>query len=209
MNASLMHAPLACSLAVRFAAAEGAVPLSIKFLNLGTKKFETGGTLYDLNPLGQVSVLKLEDGQILTETSSCLLWTQSQSLDAGFVRKPDGDDYFQMIRWISFCSTELHKQIFRIVFYDEATDDVKERIRGLAPKRFELLEVHLTDRQFLVGDTFSAADAYLTWFFVLAEKAQLQTSGYKKLLAYRDRMFARPKISALIAEDYAKSREMS
>ncbi|MEP3248023.1 MAG: glutathione S-transferase family protein [Sneathiella sp.] len=145
----------------------------------------------------------------MTETSTCLLWTQSQSPDAGFHRVPDEDDYFQMIRWISFCSTELHKQIFRIVFYDEATDDVKERIRGLAPKRFELLEAHLTDRQFLVGNTFSAADAYLTWFFVLAEKAQLEARDYKNLLSYRDRMFARPKISALIAEDYAKSREMN
>ena len=208
MTATLMHAPLACSLAVRFAAAEGSVPLKISLLNLRTKEFETGGSLYDFNPLGQVSVLKLEDGQLLTETSTCLLWLQSQSPDKGFRRPPEEGDYFQMIRWISFCSTELHKQIFRIVFYDEATEEVKERIRDLAPKRFEVLDTHLAGRQFLVGDTFSAADAYLSWFFVLADRAQLNASRYKNLQSYRDRMLARPEIAALIEDDRLKSKDI-
>ncbi len=208
MTATLMHAPLACSLAVRFAAAEGSVPLKIRFLNLQTKEFETGGSLYDVNPLGQVSVLRLKDGQVLTETSTCLLWLQSQSPDEGFRRMPEEDGYFQMIRWISFCATELHKQIFRIVFYDEATDEVKKRIRDLAPKRFEVLDAHLAGRSFLVGDTFSAADAYLTWFFVLADRAQLKSSSYKNLQSYRDRMLARPKISALIEDDRLKSMDI-
>lgn len=205
---TLMHAPLTCSLAVRFAAAEGGVPLDIAYLNLGTKELEGGGSLYDVNPLGQVSVLRLQSGEIITETSTSLVWIQSQSSDRTFRRDPNDPDYFQMLRWIAFCATELHKQIFRIVFYGEATDEMKERIRGLAPQRFALLERHLADRPFLLGDRISAADAYLAWFFVLAPKAGLDSSLYGNLEAYRNRMLERPLIRELIASDRCKDAEI-
>lgn len=203
-----MHAPLTCSLASRIAAAEGEVPLDIAYLNLKTKELEAGGSLFDINPLGQVSVLRLDSGEILTETSTVLIWIQSQSKNDAFRRDPADPAYFQMLRWIAFCATELHKQIFRVVFYPEATDPVKDRIRGLAPKRFEVLDTQLSDRPFLLGDRFSAADAYLTWFFVLAERAQVDPAGYGRLCDYRDRMLERPLIRDLIASDREKDREI-
>lgn len=206
--ATLMHAPLTCSLATRIAAAEGGVDLDVNYLNLRTKEFEQGGSLYDINPLGQVSVLELENSEILTETSTCILWVQSQSANADFRRDPNDPDYYQMLRWIAFCATELHKQIFRVVFYPEATDEVKDRVRDLAPLRFEVLNQHLADKQFLLGDKFSAADAYLTWFFVLAENARLDASKYEHLIAYRERVLSRPLIKALIESDRAKDKAM-
>lgn len=209
MPATLMHAPLTCSLAARFAAAEGGVPLEVACLNLKTKEFEGGGSLYDINPLGQVSVLRLPSGEIITETSAALVWIQSQSPDADFRRDSTDQDYFQLLRWIGFCATELHKQIFRVVFYPEATDEVKERIRGLAPQRFELLDRHLSERPFLLGDRISAADTYLTWFFVLAEKARLDVSGYRNLQAYSERMLARPLVRDLVISDRQKDSEIT
>ena len=208
MPATLYHAPLTCSLAARFAAAEGGVDLNLAVLNLRTKDLVAGGSLYDVNPLGQVSVLRLENGELLTETSTVILWIQSQATTSGFRRAPEDPDYFQLVRWLGFCATELHKQIFRVVFYPEATEPVKDRIRGLAPQRFDLLEDRLAQRPFLLGESFSAADAYLAWFFVLAEKAQLDPSGYPNLAAYQARVLNRPLIAALIDEDSAKDRAL-
>ena len=74
---TLYHAPLTCSLAARFAAAEGGVDLDIAYVNLQSKELDRGGSLYDVNPLGQVSVLQFEDGSKLTETSTVLLWPVS------------------------------------------------------------------------------------------------------------------------------------
>ena len=163
MTATLYHAPLTCSLAARMAAAEGDVPLNIEYLNLRTKELERGGSLYDVNPLGQVSVLERPNGPLLTETSTTLLWIQSQSKNENFKHDPSSESFFQLARWTAFCATELHKQIFRVVFYQEATDAVKDKVRDLAPLRFKVLNDHLADRPFLLGDHFSAADAYLTW----------------------------------------------
>lgn len=208
MNATLYHAPLTCSLAARIAAAEGDVPINIEYLNLRTKELEAGGSLFDVNPLGQVSVLKLPDGTTLTETSTTLLWIQAQSSNASFRRDISDASFFQLARWTAFCATELHKQIFRVVFYPEATEEVKDRVRDLAPLRFEVLNDHLADRDFLLGDHFSAADAYLSWFFVLAGNARVDPSIYEHLNAYRERVLSRPLIKELIESDQAKDREM-
>ena len=116
----LYHAPLSCSLATRIAAAEAEVELDIHYLNLATKDLEQSGSLLDINPLGQVSTMRLDDGSLLTETASCIAWVQSQSRKAEFHISANQPEYFQMLRWLNFCATELHKQIFRVVFYPEA-----------------------------------------------------------------------------------------
>lgn len=205
---TLYHAPLACSLAARFAAAEGNVPLDIRPLNLMTKKLASGGSLYDINPLGQVSVLILPDGSKLTETSAILVWLQSQSQVDGFHIDHDSRDFFQMLRWISFCATELHKGLFRVVFYQEATDEVKDRVRQLIPLRFQVLDEHLTNQNYLVSERFSAADAYLTWFFVLSNYARVDHIKYPALEAYRQRVMARPAIRSLIDADTQLDQEL-
>ncbi|WP_052261648.1 glutathione S-transferase family protein [Leisingera sp. ANG-M1] len=205
---TLYHAPLTCSLAARFAAAEGGVPLNIAYLNLRTKELERGGLLYDVNPLGQVSVLELEDGSRLTETATVLLWIQSQSQNPEFRVDPQDPDYFQLLRWTNFCATELHKGLFRVVFYQEATEAVKDRVRDLAPLRFQMLEDHLATRPYLLGDRFTAADAYLAWFFVLSGNARLDHSAYPNLEAYRQRALARPALRELIESDRVKDKEL-
>ena len=209
MTATLYHAPLTCSLAARIAAAEGNVPLNIEYLNLRTKELENGGSLYDVNPLGQVSTLKLDNNEIITETSTTILWLQSQSKDPNFHISPSSPEFYQMARWVAFCATELHKQIFRVVFYPEATDEVKDRVRDLAPLRFEVLNKHLSDRPYLLGDNFTAADAYLTWFFVLSKNALLDPSTYEHLVAYQERTLNRPLIRELIESDRAKDKAMN
>lgn len=209
MKTTLMHAPLTCSLAARFAAAEGGVSLDIETVNLKTKSLQTGGSLYDINPLGQVSTLRLASGEIITETSTTLLWIQTQSTNAAFRHDPQSPHYFQMVRWIAFCATELHKQIFRVVFYSEATDVVKERIRALAPQRYALLNDQLADRPFLLGDSFSAPDAYLTWYLLRANDAAVEPAGYPHLQDYKDRTLERPLIRDLVALDRQQHMQLT
>ena len=152
-SAQLFHAPFTCSFAVRLAAAWGDVDLEILPVSLGGGKTEFETSHHSANPLGQVSTLILPDDTVLTETSACLVWVQSQSNNPSFKRLAESSEYYQMLRWIGFCATELHKQLLRIVFYDEATDDVKDTFRDLAASRLDLLNSHLEGRSVLVGDT--------------------------------------------------------
>lgn len=204
----LYHAPMACSLAARIAAAEAEVELELAYVDLATKQLSDGSSFLTVSPLGQVSVLRLPDGQLLSETSTVLVWLQSNATRADRRMAAGSDDFFQMHRWISFCATELHKQLFRVLFYPEATQEVKERIRALAPERFAVLDRHLTGRAFLVGQDFSAADAYLIWALQLMNRAQLDPSVHPALWDYQQRLSERPKVHAMIASDEIKSDEI-
>lgn len=197
----LFHAPFTCSLAVRLAANWGDVALDILPVKLGRSATNSEKQLLAVNPIGQVSTMVLPDDTVLTETSVCLLWVQSQSENSDFRRDPNSPDYYQMLRWINFCSTELHSKLLRIVFYDEATDGVKENFRQLAKTRLVRLDEHLTDRHVLVGDSLSAADAYLFWFLTLSEKAGVSIDPYPNLSAYFARHAAHEEVSALLSED--------
>ena len=196
--AKLFHAPFTCSLAVRLAAKWGDVPLDILPTALGPKARQD---LTVQNPLTQVSTLILPDDSVLTETSACLVWVQTQSHNPDFKRTSDQAEYFQMLRWIGFCATELHKQILRIVFYDEATDAVKDNFRNLAKPRLHRLDTHLENRKTLVGKSYSAADAYLAWFLTLAPKAGVAFSSYKNLTAYFETLQQDGTLDILLTED--------
>jgi len=198
---TLYHTPFACSMAARIAAHEAELELDIIHVDLNTHETEMGTSFLDINPLGQVSTLTFANGTLLTETSAVLLWIQSHSKNQAFRRQSGTEAYFQMLRWIGFCATELHKQIFRIVFYDEATDPVKNRIRALAPARFDVLETQLSQRPYLLGEQFSAADAYLTWALFLSERAGIAPVNYPVLQAYLTRAQDRPSVKAVIAAD--------
>ena len=67
-----------------------------------------------------------------------------------------------------------------------------------------MLDKHLGDRTFLLDERYSAADAYLTWFFVLTERAEVSLDGFDNLSRYRDQVLSRPKVAQVIEEDVAR-----
>lgn len=200
--ATLYHEPLACSSAVRMAAAYGGVPLNVVHVNLATHKMDDGAPFKAINPLGQVSTLITPYGEKITETIAVLLWVQSQSERDDFVVQHNDSQYFQLIRWLSFTATEFHKQIYRMVFYDELDDASKDKIRDLASSRFAMLDEHLTHHSYLLGEHFCSADAYLGWALLLADRAGLHPERYEHLSAYAKRVRELPEIREVIADDW-------
>ncbi len=201
---TLYHMPLTCSLAVRMAAEYGGIALEVIHADtLRSQDYKA------INPLGLVCTLITPEGETITETSAALMWVQSQSSDNDFRREPQNADYYQLIRWIVFVATEIHKQIYRMVFYDELNDSSKDNIRALAPARFQLLDDHLAQHEYLLGDHFSAADAYLFWAMRLAERAGLDPAPYQHLNAYAQAVQSIPAIGATLADDWErKQKEM-
>ena len=57
---------------------------------------------------------------------------------------------------------------------------------------------HLANRDYLVGDRFTVADAHLTWSLLLLGRAGVDLAQWPSLVAYRDRMQARPQVKAAI-----------
>lgn len=184
----LYYSPLACSLAARIVAHEAGIPLTLHQVEVYEKTLTaTGASYLDIAPFGQVPALRLEDGSILTELPAVVL----------YLAPPPAADRHRVHEWLSFVGTELHKKIVWPLYNRGVPDAVRTFARESAPAAFAHVARHLADRELLVGDHFTAADAYLVWAMHMARLAGLDAQP----AAYLKRMRARPSIAALLAEE--------
>lgn len=200
MTATLIHTPMACSLAVRIAAAELGVQLEIVENDPSTKMLDDGRSLWDLNPLGTVSVLELDDGRRLTESVAVLMWVATEA-DPQLGPRSKPELFFELLRWLGIMSTELHSKLFRVVFYDETDEASKGRFRALAARPLAMVEAHMEGLDHLVGDRYSVADAELTWILTLLEPAGIDLAPYPVLAHYAMAMGQRPETASVLADD--------
>jgi glutathione S-transferase len=156
----LYFSPLACSLATRIVGYEAAASLQFIQVDTKSKTLTTGGDFWQINPLGQVPVLKLGDGTVLTENTAILEHVAELHPQAALVPAASVDKA-RMRQWLGFTATELHKAVFVPLLDSTAGEDVKSYARHKIQLRMDRLQSHLAQRNFLL-DQFTVADAYLT-----------------------------------------------
>ena len=160
----LYYSPGACSLSPHIVAKEAGIPLELVKVDLKTHKLENGGDYYAINPKGYVPALKLADGNTLTEGPAIVQYLGDLKPDTKLIPQ-SGFGRYKVAEWLTFINGEIHKS-FGALFGD-ASDDVKADAKAKIKKRFDYVNERLDGKQFLTGDTFTVADAYMfvmtTW----------------------------------------------
>jgi len=77
-------------------------------------------------------------------------------------------------------------------------EDAKKIFRERLATRFAFLDKHLAGNEYLMGKTFSVADAYLFVVSNWASRVDVDLSSYANVLAYRKRISARPAVQAAL-----------
>jgi glutathione S-transferase len=67
---------------------------------------------------------------------------------------------------------------------------------------------HLAGREFLVGDHFTVADAYLAWSLLLLRRGGVDVANWPSLVDYLARMQARPRVKAAIDHEMELRKAM-
>lgn len=188
----LYYTPLACSLATRTALEEIGRPAEYVAIDPTTRRAPDGRGIH---PLGMVPVLHTDDGRVLTENAAILPYVTEGTL----LEPRDDRQRFELRRWLSFVGTELHKAVFMPLLDKKAPEGAKRYALGLAAPRLAVVDVHLTDRAFLLGDTYSVADIYLVTVLNWAAATPVDLAPFAALLAFLDRVRARPAVARCLA----------
>ena len=107
---------------------------------------------------------------------------------------------YRVMEWLSFVSAELHKT-FAPLFRPNTPEDYKAISKANLAQRFDWLEKVLDGKQYLTGDKFTAADAYLFVVSRWAPRVGIDLAKWPNLVAFAARAAARPKVQeALKAE---------
>ena len=196
----LYFSPGACSLASHITLREAGLPLDLKRTDTKTKKVEDGSDYFAVNSKGSVPALRLDDGQVLTEGPVILQYLADLKPETQLAPKAGTLARARLQEWLNYITSEVHKS-FSPLFNPAASDEVKGFMRAVIEKRFDWLDKQLTGKQYLTGDQFTIADAYL---FVVANWSNfvgIDLTKWPALKAFQDRVYARPAVQAALAAE--------
>jgi glutathione S-transferase len=195
----------ACSLATHICLHEAGAKFEATVLDRKNRTFSDGEAIEKVNSKGYVPVLKLDNGQILTENVAILLYVADQ-FPAAKLAPPAGAgiERYRLIEWLAFVNSEVHKG-FGPLFYPEATEDLKKYALGNISKRLTWLNTNLGARKFLAAEHFTAADAYLFTVLGWAAHVKLDLGQWPNVKRYHGELATRPSVvTALKAEGLIK-----
>jgi glutathione S-transferase len=189
----LYYSPGACSMAPHIVAREAGLKLDLVKVDIPNKKTEGGDDYWKVNFKGYVPTLQLDDGQTLTEVGVICLYLADQKPESGLAPKAGTMERYRLMEWLNFVAAEVHKQIGAL-FNPKYTPEMKEVQLGVIGRRLKPLDAALAGKQYLMGDKFSAADAYLFTILNWTKGLKIDLSPWPNIKAYYERVGKRPRI---------------
>ena len=198
----LYYSPGVCSQSVHIALNEAGLAHTLEKVDLATKTTETGADYARINPLGYVPALELDDGEILLEAPAILQYVADLKPKAGLAPANGTLDRVRLQEQLNYTATELHKSFGPFFAPVKPEGALRDQALTKLGKRFDALEARLSDgRPYVMGDTFTVADAYT---FVVASWAKLIDFDLGSLPRVRDyiaRVAKRPKVTEVLQRE--------
>ena len=157
-----------------------------------------------LNPLGAVPVLVSEQGKALTQNTAILEYIADLSPKSGLLPAPGTWERAETMSWVAFVAADLQKS-FGPLFQAESMTESKTAQAEI--EKFALGKIHdllkhidqnLAGKDFIVGNQFTIADAYLFVVTGWCKWVDISIDQYRNLSSYRGRIYERPAVQKVL-----------
>ena len=194
----LYYSPGACSLAPHIVLVESGLPFELVKADLKTHKLAADGSdYYPITSKGQVPLLEFDTGERLSEGPAITQYVADQ-VPAKKLAPANGTmERYRVQEWLNFVTSELHKGIGGL-FNPAMPEEGKAVIRAKAKSKLQWVDERLEGKSYLMGDSFTIADAYLFTITNWTAHTGIDISDLKNLGAFQARMAARPAVQAAL-----------
>ncbi|MBX2839513.1 MAG: glutathione S-transferase C-terminal domain-containing protein [Gammaproteobacteria bacterium] len=198
MKIALYYSPGACSLAPHVALIEIGLPFELK--RFSTKdRLNFSKEYLAINPKGRIPALSVND-LLLTENAAILAYLGRNFPQSGiYPHEPEPEA--RCLEWLAWCSNTAHvafAQILRserFVLSEEHHPLVQASGHDNYKACLRLIEEHLTQHQYAVGDRFTVVDPF---WLVLFRWGVMQgydmRQGYPQFAQYIEKLLQRPSV---------------
>ena len=193
----LYYSPGACSLSPHITLRESGLPFELALVNLKTHQLADGTDFYAISPNGYVPLLKLDNGEQLTEGPAIVQYIADQSHGAGLAPPADSFERYRLQEWLGFINSELHKG-FSPLFNPATPEEYKAVVKKKLGQRFAWVDGQLAGRDYLMGDRYTVPDGYLYVMTRWAGGMGIDLAPLAHLSAFAKRMEARPAVQAAL-----------
>lgn len=193
----LYYAPDTCSLSPHIVLRELALEFELVKVDNSSKLTSDGRDFRLINPKGYVAALELDDGQILTEGPAIVQYLADLRPESGLAPPAGSWARVRLQEWLNFITSEIHAGS-ALLFNQALPDAVLSLFREKLFRRFDFLQDTLAEKAFLMGPSFSVADAYLFTVLGWCKFFSIELDRWPALLAYRANINARPAVQAAL-----------
>jgi glutathione S-transferase len=194
----LYYTPGACSLSPHIVLSEAGYVFDLEKVDLKTKQTENGKDFNAINEKSAVPVLELDNGEYLTEGAAIVQYLADQKPETNLASQPGTLERARLQEWLTYIATELHKGYHPLFHVAEAGEKAKDYYLPRLKKAFDFVAEQLNNKQYLMGDQFSIADAYLFTVLSWHKWIDLDLSAWPILVDYQQRVAARPKVQDVL-----------
>ena len=189
----LYYSPGACALASHIAFEEAGAQYEAAKIDLKKGEQKTPEYLA-VNPAGVTPALETDQG-VLTENSVIMTWIADLHPDKNLA-PADAFDRARMDAFNGWAGSSLHPALGRLLFSRPPLEgEAREAALANALQKLRLVEDHLLEGPFVMGDQYTVADGYLSVFTRWSRQAGfLDRETFPKLNAHLDVVQARPAV---------------
>lgn len=189
----LYYYPGACSLSPHIVLRETGAKFDLSKIDFATRKTAEGEDFNSINPKGAVPTLKLDNGEVLTEGAAIVQYIADTQGATALAPAAGTMERVRLQEWLNFIASEVHKG-FAPLYNSQTPEEYRAIAKENLAKKFAYLDKALGGRDYLMGKTFTVADAYLFTVMNWRHMHKIDISTYKNLSAYVDRVGSRPKV---------------
>jgi len=202
----LYFSPDACSLSPHIVLRELGLKFDLIKVDTKSKRTVTGADFLTINPKGYVPVLELDDGQRLTEGPAIVQYLADLKPEKQLAPANGTWERTRLHETLNFITSELHKS-FSPLFNAAMTEEAKALFRDKLGQRFSQLEPTLAKQDYLLGQQFTVADAYLFTVARWSNFVGIDLTPWPSLRKFLARIEQRASVqAALQAESQAKKQ---
>ena len=198
----LYYTPGACSLSPHIALKEAGIPHELVKVDLKAKTLESGEDYNKVNPKSQVPALVLDNGELVTEGPVIVQMIADQVPATRLAPANGTPERYRLQEWLNFIGAEVHKS-FGPLFNPTLSDETKAFFRNRINGKLAYIDSKLAGRDYLMGSQFTVADGYLFTMLRWADAMKIDLSAMKNLMAYKERVAARPGVQAALKAEAA------
>ncbi|MFZ3121676.1 MAG: glutathione transferase GstA [Variovorax sp.] len=198
----LYYMPGACSLSPHIILNELGLDATLVKVDHKTHKTEDGRDFYELSPFGYIPLLELDDGTLLREGPAIVQYLADQRPELQLAPANGTLERYRLQEWLSFLTSEIHKGFIPLLYAVLAGKYGVETAKPKLEKRYAWLDEQLAGKDYLMGDTYTVADAYLysltQWgqasWLESVYKTNIHFDEFENLKTWYERMRARPAV---------------
>lgn len=160
-----------------------------------------------LNPLGTLPIFITDDGKQLDQNLSIHCYIADKAPAKNLFPAPGTFERYEAVNLLSFVAADLHKSVGALFGVQAFSPDkeVQSAVRKFLTERahanLSYLESKLAGKDYLMGKTFTVADAYAYVVVGWTKWLELPLTNYKNIQNYMTRITARPAVAKVLKEE--------